>query len=126
MPTSLQQEIKRIRAEQTGGRPPCYGTKERATTLRIETSSGGDWLLPWSNFVSTHLDEEDGRDRLLLKFQEYEVMLHGQNLRALVDMIENSRLASLCPIPVQYLKAFGEEPFIKEAQVNSIAEPTTT
>jgi hypothetical protein len=121
--TTLKQAIAIRRAELMGDRPDCYGTNERATKLRIETSDGAAWLLPWPNFLSSRLDEEGDQERLVLKFQGYEVVLHGENLRKLLNMIENAPLASLLPMPGQYLKALGEEPFIKQAQVHTIAEP---
>ena len=119
--TTLKEAIAIRRAELMGDRPDCYGTKERATKLRIETSDGAAWLLPWPNFLSSRLDEEGDQERLVLMFQGHEVVLHGENLRKLVDMIENAHLATLCPMPGQYLKALGEEPFIKQAQVSLIA-----
>jgi len=118
--TTLKQAIAIRRAELMGDRPDCYSTSERATKLRIETSDGTAWLLPWPNFLSSRLDEDDDQERLVLKFQGHEVVLHGENLRKLMEMIENTRVASLHPMPGQYLTAFGEEPFIKQAQVQLV------
>ena len=121
--TTLKESLAIRRAELMGDRPDCYGTNERATKLRIETSGGAEWLLPWPNFLSSRLDEEDDQERLVLTFQGHEVVLHGENLRKLVDMIENTRLASVCPMAGQYLKAFGEEPFIRQVEVHPPANP---
>jgi hypothetical protein len=122
--TTLKEAIAIRRAELMGDRPDCYGTKERATKLRVDASGGAAWLLPWPNFLSSRLDEEGDQERLVLAFQGYEVVLHGENLRKLVEMIENAHLASLCPMPGQYLNALGDEPFIKDAEVRPIAMPT--
>jgi hypothetical protein len=122
--TTLKEAIAIRRAELMGDRPDCYGTKERATKLRVDASNGAAWLLPWPNFLSSRLDEEDDLERLVLTFQGHEVVLHGENLKKLVEMIENTRLASVCPMPGQYLKALGEEPFIKQAQVCSLSQPS--
>ena len=116
--TTLKESLAIRRAELMGDRPDCCDTSERATKLRIETSGGAVWLLPWPNFLSSRLDEEDDQERLVLTFQGYEVVLHGENLRKLVEMIENAHLASLCPMPGQYLNALGKEPFIKQSQVH--------
>jgi hypothetical protein len=123
--TTLKQALAIRRAELMGDRPDCYSTKERATKLRIEASDGVEWLLPWVNFLSSRLEEEDDQERLVLTFQGHEVVLHGENLRKLMDMIVDMNLASLHPMPGQYLKAFGEEPFIKHAQVRPIAGPSS-
>jgi hypothetical protein len=120
--TTLKEAIAIRRAELMGDRPDCYGTKERATKLRVDASNGSAWLLPWPNFLSSRLDEEDDQERLVLTFQGHEVVLHGENLRKLMDMIVDMNLASLHPMPGQYLTAFGEEPFIKQAQVQALVQ----
>jgi hypothetical protein len=103
--STLKDLLAQRRAEETGGRPLCYSTNDRTTTLRIETSDSAVWLLPWRNFLFSRLDEY---------------------LRNLVKMIENTCLASLCPVPGKYPNATGSYPFIQQAQVRPIAEPTAS
>jgi hypothetical protein len=122
--STLKELLAQRRAQETGGRPLCYGTNDRTTTLRIETSDGAVWLLPWPNFLFSRLDEEDDQERLVLTFQGNEVVLHGEYLSNLVKMIENTCLASLCPVPGKYPNATGSYPFLQQAQVSPISMPT--
>jgi hypothetical protein len=124
--STLKDLLAQRRAEETGGRPLCYSTNDRTTTLRIETSDGAVWLLPWRNFLFSRLDEDDDQEQLVLTFQGHEVVLHGEYLRNLVKMIENTCLASLCPVPGKYPNATGSYPFIQQAQMRPIAEPTVS
>jgi hypothetical protein len=126
MTTTLKKLLDERRAQETGGRPLCYGTNDRTTTLRIETSDGVVWLLPWPNFLFSRLDEEDDQERLVLTFQGHEVLLHGEYLRNLVKMIETTCLASLCPVPGKYPNATGSYPFIQQVQVRPIAVPAAS
>ena len=120
--SSLQQTLERRRAADESAPSPFYATKDRATTLRIETSGGEVWLLPWHHFVFGR-HEAGAHDRLVLTFVAHEVAVQGLNLAALIPEVANQRIEWLRAAPGKYLRAADGEPSIDQIRVRPLAEP---
>jgi hypothetical protein len=119
---SLKEAVEQRRAEEGASRNPLYSSKERVTVLFVETSGGETWLLPWNHFVFGRHQEAGERERLVLTFVGHEVAMSGLNLGAIVPEVVHQRLERLRAAPVKYLKSSGNEPFIEQIQVRSLAE----
>jgi hypothetical protein len=119
---SLKEAIAQRHTEEGITRNPLYSSTEQVSALFVETSNGEIWLLPWNHFVFGRHQEADERERLVLTFVAHEVVLSGLNLDALIPDVANLRLERLRAAPVKYLKSSGNEPFIEQIQVRSLAE----
>jgi hypothetical protein len=119
--SALQQTIERRRAADESAASPFYATKDRATSLRVETSGGEVWLLPWHHFVFGR-HEARQHERLVLTFVAHEVAVQGLNLAALVTEVANQRIEWLRAAPGKYLRAAGGEPSIDQICVRPLTE----
>jgi hypothetical protein len=124
--SGFRADLERRRAAQGGLRNPFYATADRPVELVVETTNGETWLLPWHHFVFGRHQEAGERERLVLTFVAHEVAMSGLNLGALITEVVDQRLARLRAAPGKYLKSSGEEPFIEQIQVRSLAEHTVT
>ena len=119
---TLKEEIASRRVVELDGLNPPYASKEHATSLLVETPDGETWLLPWSHFVFGRHKEVGERERLVLTFVAHEVALSGLNLGAIIPEVVHQRLERLRAAPGKYLKSSGNQPFIAQIQVRSLAE----
>jgi hypothetical protein len=124
--SGFRADLERRRAAQGDLRNPFYATADRPVELVVETTNGETWLLPWHHFVFGRHQEAGERERLVLTFVAHEVAISGSNLGALITEVVDQRLARLRAAPGKYLKSSGEEPFIEQVQVRSLAEHTVT
>ena len=119
---TLKEEIASRRVAESEGLNPPHSSKEHATSLLVETPDGETWLLPWSHFVFGRHKEAGERERLVLTFVAHEVALSGLNLGAIITEVVHQRLERLRAAPGKYLKSSGNEAFIEQIQVRSLAE----
>ena len=119
---TLKEEIASRRVVESDGLNPLHSSNEHATALLVETPDGETWLLPWSHFVFGRHKEVGERERLVLTFVAHEVALNGLNLGAIIPEVVHQRLERLRAAPGKYLKSSGNEAFIEQIQVRSLAE----
>jgi hypothetical protein len=120
--SSLQQTMDRRRAADECTPSPFYATKDSVTALRVETSGGEVWLLPWHHFVFGR-HEAGEHERLVLTFVAHEVTVQGLNLDTLIPEVASQRIEWLRAAPGKYLRAAGGEPSIDQICVRLLAEP---
>lgn len=123
--SSLRTAVERSRAEAGDCRSPFYATNDDVIALRVETSGGEVWMLPWHHFIFGRYEAGD-HERLVLTFVAHEVALRGLNLVELIPEIANQRIAWLRTAPGKYLKAAGAEPSIDQIWVRPLAEPVVS
>src|ERR1019366_304290 len=114
--SSLRTEVERSRAEASDCRSPFYATNDGVITLRVESSGGEVWMLPWHHFIFGRYESGD-HERLVLTFVAHEVALRGLNLAGLMPEVVNQRIEWLRTAPGKYLKAVGAEPAIDHIRV---------
>lgn len=119
---SLRAAVEHQRAQNGDSGSPFYAINDDVTTLRVETSGGEVWMLPWHHFIfGRHVFGD--YERLILTFVAHEVALRGVNLVALIPEVANQRIAWLRAAPRKYLRGAKTEPAIDDIQVRSLAEP---
>ena len=123
--SSLRTAVERQRAEEGDSRSPFYATNDGVITLRVETSGGEVWMLPWHHFIFGRYQPGD-HERLVLTFVAHEVAMRGLNLVELIPEVANQRVAWLRTAPGKYLKAAGAEPAIDQIRVRLLAEPVVS
>jgi hypothetical protein len=122
---SLRESIDQRRAEEGYSPNPFYATKDDVTCLRVETSGGEVWILPWHHFIFGRHEAGD-HERLLLTFVAHEVAMRGLNLAGLIPDVVHQRIAWLRTAPGKYLKSTGAGPSIDQIHVRPLGEPVVS
>jgi hypothetical protein len=122
--SSLKAVLEQRRAEEKDAR--SHSSKDGVPMLFVATSGGENWLLPWNHFVFGCHKEEGERERLVLTFVAHKVDMSGVNLGDLIPEVVHQRLERLRAAPGKYITSSGNEPFIEQIEVRSLAEHTVT
>jgi hypothetical protein len=97
----------------------CYTGGHSTATLAIELANGESLGFAWARFSRYHLD----CDKLVLKFGEDQIEIHGRNLAKLLGDIRQFHLEMLRELPPEY-RALADpgEPFVEKIAIQHLEQ----
>lgn len=95
--------------------------KSETRTLVLSLWQSDQWILPWAQFISAKLAQNENGHHLELSFANVRVVLTGENLRGLMEPLASFRVSGLCDLPSHYGKhGDRNEPYISRLEVRQV------
>lgn len=114
--STLQQDLQRRRTSEATASSVI--AQDQPASLLVAQWKSDAWVLPWSQFVSARLNENN----LELAFVGCVVAVTGRNLHLLLGDIASLRVESLRDLPPEYRRKVGEtETFVEKIEVRPLA-----
>jgi hypothetical protein len=125
--STLKESLQQRRAAELPESRSCDPVDVPNRGLLIETGTGETWVFPWSHFSAARHKTMDQEEQLVLCFVNYEVVLQGVRLAALLPEIAGYRVETLRSLPAKYEpQAPPATPFIKRLSISPVGEPPHT
>ena len=129
--STLDEELAARRASKERRRSFALA-KSESRTLVLNLWQSDQWILPWAQFVSARLAQDENGHRLELSFASVRVLLTGENLHGLMEPLASFRVSSLYDLPPEYgMEGEKGEPYVSRLEVRPLpsalgeGEPST-
>jgi hypothetical protein len=120
--SSLREIVAAQRAAESTVSTASSPASAPARTLQIEPEGCERWLVTWAQFVSAHYHERAGKEQLVLRFAEYEIVVDGRRLAPLFADAAAMRLEYIRGQPEPDLAALnGSAPVVTKVQIHSLS-----
>jgi len=71
---------------------PCWGRIDHALALRVELPSLENYLFPYTELSHVHLTQENGNDILTIYFNDFTVIITGEQLEVILLNLQKQTL----------------------------------
>ena len=123
--SSLREIVAAQQGTGSGVAPPSCQPASSGRTLQIEPGGCERWLFTWSQFISAHYHERTGREELILRFAEYEIVVQGRRLARLFADVAAMSVECIRGQPQSDLAAHnGETHVVSGIQIHALSRPT--